>query len=322
MKNQTKLLMSLLVLTSLTTFAAPFDRSRIAADAKWVVHANMEQFAASELGKQVAEKLEETEGASKFNNLKQFLSFDPLKDIKELTLYGTDFSRDNGAAIIRADYDKDKFLSMLKEKPGYEELKLSDHTVYHWQADVPTSSEENLVPMKDHYAGTYSDNFLLVTGDKEMMQAALNVLDGKVANLKANSEFDLGAVPGYAFLTVAGQGFAKAVDQGVVEGQAAIMSKIENLILTFGEKEKNLLLDLNLTTTDDQSALAIKNLMQGLVGMAMLKQDQASQQRQKLIQALNFSTEGSVVKIDLSFPVNDFTEMLKKQDIKLPPTEE
>src|SRR5688500_14917175 len=98
-----------LALLVLRGFGGPFDASKVAADAKWVIHLDFDVFRKTKLGGHITKnliepKLDNTEAIKKLN-----LSIN-LHNISGLTAYGPAFEKDGGGVLVlstTADVKKD-----------------------------------------------------------------------------------------------------------------------------------------------------------------------------------------------------------------------
>src|SRR5688500_8919311 len=128
---------SLLVLASCTVatvFPGPIDQTKIAADAKWVVHLDFDAFRKSALGSHFVSKVVEPQIEAQEFLRSTTLSIN-LTNISSLTAYGPNFEKDGAGVLLlktAADVKKDldtlvgmaslsanekKDLTMVQQKP-------------------------------------------------------------------------------------------------------------------------------------------------------------------------------------------------------------
>src|ERR1041384_7526489 len=108
------------ILTAAPAPASPLQKEQVAADAKWLLHVDLEQFRASKIGSYVTKEILEAKLTKPKEDLKRELNFDlDVNKISSITAYGTDYQRHpdaNGVLVIKTDLDVTKALDGLIEK--------------------------------------------------------------------------------------------------------------------------------------------------------------------------------------------------------------
>ena len=113
--------------------ATPFDPSVVAADAKWYVHFDADLARESKVIGQMREHMLGHEHAKKrLDELKQKLGFDPAKDLHGITYFRIEDEPQSGILIIKADADRQRVASELKQKPDIETTSHDGVEIYSW----------------------------------------------------------------------------------------------------------------------------------------------------------------------------------------------
>jgi hypothetical protein len=97
-------------------------------DAKWVIHINFDHFADSALADRMREKHPEKVKAFR-QWLEQRYGIDPRDDLHSLTLFSNTYAPHTIAAVLTADYDRDKVKQALVDA-GAATAQEGDHTLY------------------------------------------------------------------------------------------------------------------------------------------------------------------------------------------------
>lgn len=178
--------------------AAPLNPKNVPAKAKWVVHVDVERVQSTQLGaKMMASADKEMKAAAECKALLEKYNFDMKRDMKDVTLYGTDYpdfaadmaakmaggkgaSTDGMAAVIHMTFEPAKLLQDAKALPGYQEEKYGAHTI----VSLPSPDAQGGLQVSKDAWGCFSKNQLVAGPSAAAVKAALDVLDGKAACLK------------------------------------------------------------------------------------------------------------------------------------------
>jgi hypothetical protein len=167
--------LALLLSLSGTLSAAPISKSQVPADSKWVMHLDMNQFAAS----QTCRLLVAGQGDSKrfqtmLAHYRTLLGIDPLKDIASLTLFGNEVTGNRGVALISGSLNSKQITKQFSTYPQYSTKKNGRLTVQTW---LDKGSNKPL------WASFYSSRQLILASDEFSLLNSAWVLDGDKPNL-------------------------------------------------------------------------------------------------------------------------------------------
>jgi hypothetical protein len=279
-------------LVALGSFAGPFDPAKVAADAKWVIHLDVDAFRKTAVGRHITEKvlkpkLENNEQIKKLN-----LSLN-LDNISGLTAYGPEFDKNGEGVLVlstSADVKKDldtlvgmaavsgnenKDVAMLQEKP---------FALYSFKDQV--------------FLAPNVGKSVLVAKSRDQLELAREVVLGKKDNLtKATTLRDYPAMPDRAFFVAMAEGFNDAAE---IPPQAQVLRETKGGRVVLGETDENLFLNVVFKTKDEQASTKIQQVLQGLVALVSLSQP--DKEITDLASGSRISSAGKTVSVDLKFP--------------------
>lgn len=287
------ILTGMIMVLSLTFFttqvpAYELQKKYVAADAKWLIHLDFKAFIKTRLWDSIyrEKKVKINHGNDHF--LKE-VSFDVLKDLYSVTVYGVDKGDKNAVVLINGVFDIKKVIEKLKSEEKPETSKYGKVKVYHWD--------------DDDYGAFIGSNLLIITHSRVNMEYAIDVVLGKKQGFKRSAlSKRLKEVPGDALL------FALAGDLSKMIGKHRKMPMMINsskmaLFLAM-ERNNDLKLSLKLHTESPEAA---KNLMQvgnGLLALAKMSGEDLKG-KEKIINSIMISAKGNIVKAKMFIP-SDF----------------
>lgn len=282
--------------------AEPLHRELVAADAKWLVHLDLDQFRASKLGKYftdeiLGKELEKLRTETKFDANKVF------SQLNSITAYGNDFKAGpeaSGLLMIRTDKDTQKILEgfaaqqILQNSNGpIKKIQTEPYVLYGMNNEV--------------FACTHPAGGVLIGKSRKQIELARAILSGKGGNLgapKALMDFPKGR-PGFLYV---------AISEGLV-GDAAILPQAKILQMAnggriiLGEANDKLFLDLTLKGKSAEVTREIQQVIEGMLALASLSQSE-NQDLMQLVKATKVSGDAQSVTLGVEFPVADAIKRL------------
>ncbi len=245
-----------LLLSTLTGIlsAAPLSKPQIPADSKWVMHLDMNQFAAS----QTCRLLANGQGDSKrfqtmLNHYRTLLGIDPLKDINSLTLFGNEVTGNRGVALINGSLNSKQITQQFSTYPQYNTKKNGRLTVQTW------SDKASGKPL---WASFYNSRQLILASDEFSLLNSAWVLDGEKPNLASSKNSPLPfppAQPG-SFFTAVTKGYS-----GTSPTQAMILRNTESANLQLAENSGVVDGAVLLNADSPETAIQIQQILNGLM---------------------------------------------------------
>lgn len=272
-------------------FAAPLSKAQIAADAKWVMHLDMTQFAAS----QTCRILANGQGEAKrfhamLNHYRNLLGVDPLKDIASLTLFGNEVTGSRGVALVGGSLNAKQITRQFSTYPEYTSKKSGKLTLQSWM-DKSTG--------KPLWASFYSSRQLILASDEFSLVNTAWVLDGEKPNLASSKAATLpfpAAQPGN-FFTAVTRGYS-----GTTPTQAMILRNTQSANLQLAENSGVVDGAILLNADSPETALQIQQILNGLMLSAGFADPDSP--LAKLAELSTLSRNGNTMSLKIRCPAN------------------
>ncbi|MCP5520433.1 MAG: hypothetical protein H7A46_02645 [Verrucomicrobiales bacterium] len=286
--------------------AEPLKNQEVAADAKWVLHLDLDALLNTKVGKELGERLLGPKLEAGQAQLKEKLGVDyDWHDLHGFTLYGRDYRaprEGRGVLLIHSGLDLKAGLEAAMKKQG------SSGPVAALQegADALYSLDHKA------YAALAPKQPAIIGQSQDQVEEARAVILGKRAGLSGEGRDEL-QVPkdrnGAFIFVAAARGFA---NEAPLPPQAQVLRKADGLQATLRESGDNLLLNLALLTKDSEVSGQIQQVILGLKALvAMGANDRPEVQR--LAQAIDVGTQGDRVEVTLKIPVQLAMQKLREQ---------
>ena len=170
------------VLTLVAIGRADRNLQQVAADAKWVVHVDVDALRASKVVQNAYHKCMEMhkDAAEHMDKITGIIGMDPRKDLHGITIYAKDFDKCNGVLILHAEVNQTLLKAAVAVAPEHKVTKHGDIEVHTWAAKGPHGSHPA--------AGAFfKPNVLVFGGSADAVAAALDVLAGKSSGVSGTS---------------------------------------------------------------------------------------------------------------------------------------
>jgi hypothetical protein len=282
-------------------FAAPLDLTKVASDSKWLVHLDFDAFRKTKVGlhvngKIVQPKIDQSESLKKAN-----LSIS-LNNISSITAYGSKFEKNgNGVLMITTSADVKKDLDTLcgiSSLSGGEVLKLDTlqpYPIYSFKGDVFIAPNIN--------------NTVLMAKSKEQLENARKVVLGKGTNMSGSETFSEYPAASNTFFFF---GMADGLNEStVIPPQAQVLKETRGGRFVLGEKEDKVFANLIFKGKNEESALKIQQVFQGIVALVSLSQDNPDVT--ELARSAQIVSNGQNVTISVQFPVSKALQHLDER---------
>ncbi len=269
---------------------------QVSSSAKWLVHVDVDAFNASQTGALVKTEIL-AQHADRLEGIKTTFGFDPLQDIRALTLYGEDAARENAVVVARGRFDAEKLIALAKLNPAYEQIPYGALTIRKWH-DAG----------KDGFGCFFAADTLILGGRLDVLRSALDVLGGTKPHLAADTGLGgMAAAANGAILFAAGDGLGGM--QGM-QPNAAILKNSQTASLRVSEVNGELQVEVSLAAPNAEKAEQVVNVLKGMIAAGLLAQDQ-NPVLARLAQAVRLNVEGSQIKLGLAVPVGDVAALIK-----------
>jgi hypothetical protein len=289
-----------LALAVLAATATPLDKTRISAEAKWMLHLDADRLKSTQIGEFILSQILEPKSAKVKQDLQRELDFNlDWRKIRALTAYGSTYQKDDPSGLLIIDsgleFAPALETAIQRDRPGLrvEKLQSNPYPIYHLNRDA--------------YVAVLKGGLLLVSKSRPVIEYGQAVIAGHKPNLGAADT--LNAYPeaptGFFFLALAND-FARLAK---LPPNAAVLKQAEGGRIVLGEREGKLRLNLDIRAKSDDVARQIRQVAEGLVGLAALQAEQHPDLK-TLADTAKVSTTGPWVALGLQFPVPDAIKKL------------
>ena len=293
-----------LLSTCPVVLAGGLVKSNVDADANWVVHADVEKFKETKIASIIDNELKEAGVYEQLDFFKSIFSFNPVEDIKSITIYGKGQDEANAVVIIKGNFDKDVLENLIRQNPYYEEKKHGKYVLHSW------IDEKKVDQGAGRQFGTFHDKDILLGASADSMRKALDVLNGKATNAREKGMFKaLKKSDKSAFIVAAANGVGKIAEQWE---QAMMLKHTKESCLTVGESEGNVYIDLSLQTSSSQTAEELTQLIQGVIAFLNLA-GQEQPQIAELASSIKLTTRKNTVRVHFEHDVDKIYKFVKDE---------
>jgi hypothetical protein len=265
--------------------AVNLQKSIVPAEASWVIHFDLEKFAATQIGDHML-KEEDVLGIGKKNdNFYKKYKINLKEDIDGITVFGMGKGEKNIVACLQGNFDRDYLLGLLKEEESHKEIPYGKYTIHNWD--------------EDEY-GVFADEHLVLMGpNEEAIKLALDVMAGKKANISSSpmNEY-LKEIPSNAFMA------ALVDDISALAGgksKVFIIKKTESAMFSLAEIKENFNIRLNFTVKTLEDAQNMENVLRGLISLANMQLEEMKTEF-KVPEDIVITTKGKKVYVEMNYP--------------------
>lgn len=247
--------LAVVLLVAPGSFAGPVPKSQIPANAKWVMHLDMERFAPSQTCRSL---LAQNEGNGQslqglLARYRSLLGVDPLRDLTSVTAFGEQVTGNRGVALLSGALNPKAVTTRLSGYPSYRTRTNGKVTVHSW---LDKNSGSTL------FACFYTTRLLLMASDEAGLAGATAVLDGSKASLAGGGALPFPAPRPGAFLTAVTRGYAGANPDPI---KAMILRSTDTATLQLAENRGLVDGALALTAISPDAAFQIHQILNGLI---------------------------------------------------------
>jgi len=285
--------------------ADPLDPKRVPADAKWVIHLDMDATRRSQTWDLLAAKIKQEPEQilqGKIDTMSTDLGIKFPDDVHGVTLFGRGFGEQSGAILLDAAMDQAKITAALQANVAFKKISYNSHDILSW-----FDKDNN----KTMY-GCFATPSLAVMADSvEQVQAALDVRDGKTASLKPADALATGK-GSTILLYLAGDGLEELAK---VHPESPMLAQLNSAWVTISQEEGKLVVRAALNAKTSDAAEQIKKMAEGVQSfMAMSGGAEGADHRAKLAAAvmagLALKTSGQTLDAELPVSMENVASFL------------
>lgn len=281
--------------------AEGLQKTSIAADARWVVHFDVQGFLASGLGREITGMIERGEIDADLDEVRQELGIDPLQDLRAVTVYGRGEPDEKDAVVlVTASPAADAVLEHLQQSDDYHRVDAEGLTLHVFE-------DEAYAYVRDTGGG----RLFVVSGDPQRVAGAVRVLDGQERNLLQSSTPALTGTPRPgSFLFVE---FADLAALDDIDFDSYTMENAHGLVVEAGQSAGHLFVDASVDTGDLTQAQNLAQVIQGAKALVSLAGgDDVPPAARELIQSIQVQAMGTRISVHLDAPVASLVELMRQ----------
>jgi len=307
-----------LFLTALTlpTTAGEFRQDWIPRDAIWVAHLDFEALTESSTFGFLAEHTGIREGADRsgkhqidvdlgeLDELRTKYGIDPFEDLRSITAYGLTTRDDQGVFMVHTSSALDGAIAKLREEtPELFDLDSGDYRLLSWSgSDAGFAFVRNVG----------DDRVLMISHDEQTLLDAIEVTEGRRANLTAGGARTLLAEPrAGAFVSLAVADGLQSLDW---DNDSPLAQSARTLRFELGESNGNLFAAGMVETDTVQAARDMVDTARGLMAMARLLggNEPEMQKILPLMNSIRIEEQGAAVQASFSVPIDMILSLVRE----------
>ena len=286
--------------------AGSLDETRVGADAKWIAHLDFDALRASATVRMFAKPWLATDRVQReLAKIRDTIGLDPTEDLHSATHWGSEPKDGRGVLLIAAEVDRQRLEAFLAKQPDYATDTYEGHAIHRW-----THHHGRRGDVTVH--GCFPAAGLLVFGrDPGDLKAAVDVLDGRGANLAAADSSLTGPAPVGTVLDLRATGLAEAD----LPLKSPILRLSKLLRVAVGEHEGTAFVEARLVAKSEEHAPPMRDVMVGAVAFAKLYCND-NEEALNILDVIDVTLQGPTVTLSWQGKAADVVRVIGRQIIK------
>ncbi|MCX7401784.1 MAG: hypothetical protein NTY87_01465 [Planctomycetia bacterium] len=266
--------------------AAPFEQSHVAADAKWMMHFDMDTARESTVVQRayaMAVKMH-PQAEKMLGMVSGMLGMDPRKDLHDATVYGLDTDKQNAIIIVHANANREFLTTMVERAVDHAKTSYGSYELHSW-----THKGWNRDYSGPAVGAFFKDNIIVFARTQAAVKAALDVLDGSAKSIKDSDSMLAGRIrPGSILI-----GRASVVDP---KTRCPVLKEGSSFRVALGENNETIFYRATLQMKTATAAEQVKDVVKGFTSLASLKYGD-DQKAIGLVKAIAVKTDAKTCSI-------------------------
>jgi hypothetical protein len=265
--------------------ATNLQKSFIPAEASWVIHFDLETFAATQIGNHLLNEQDALGLGKKNADFKKKYQIDLLEDIDGITVFGIGMGEENIVACLQGKLNRDFLLELLGAEESHKEIPYGQYTIHNWDGD--------------EYGVFASDKLALMGPNQDAIKLALDVIAGKKANIGSSPMNDyIKEIPSNAFISAMAKDISSLAKGG---SKVFIIKKTESAMFSLAEIKENFNVRLNFTVKTMEDAQNMENVLRGLISLANMQLEEMKTGF-KVPEDIVIATKGKKIFMEMNYP--------------------
>ena len=297
--------LSLLMAPLFPAWAGPLQTAQVGADARWVVHVDVDRLRTTAVGQALMDQLTAGAGGRKMDALAAILGADLRRDLSGATLYGPTTNEADAVVLLAGRLNQQQLETLVKADDGYRAETYQGATVHSW---VDRSKQ----PARRAHAAMLPGGPLVLAGSGPALRGALDVLQGRATALSSDNRHGLALDPSAAatfFLAGADLAGLKSAD---APPKAQTLRQARSGSISLGEEGADSVGRLRLVAATPEGAKLMADAARGLMAVAQLS-DETDAATRELLNSLQIEQQGSEAGLTLRMPAQKVAVWLRVQ---------
>jgi len=272
--------------------ASTVQKSIIPAEADWVIHFDLEKFAATQIGEYLLNEEGTAKLRKKSNQFEKRYKIDILEDIDGITVFGFGKTEKKTVVCLKGNFDRDYLLGLLAVEESHREIPYEKYTIHNWNS---------------HEYGVFADEHLACLGpNEEVIKLTLDVIAGKKANI-ASSPMNsyISEIPSHAFFAAMAKDISALAEEA---SKVFIIKKTESALFTLAEEKENINILLNFSVKTLEDAKNMESVVRGLISLANMQLGE-SHKEIRIPEDVKIETKGQKVLIEINYPTKSLLDL-------------
>lgn len=298
--------------------AGPLQKENIPADAKWLLHWDLEKYRNTDIGRYCEREVLPQKLEKLRTHFKQHFNLDiEWEKYTSLTIYGTEFestNNTNGVLLIKTDSATAKAAetTLIRQAGGAKSQGGSIEA-------IATSSGSLFAINNILFISIQKDGRILAGKSLSQVRKGIDTLRGGSPNFASSHAFaSFPATGNDPFLIAMAEGIG---DHLPLPSNAKILQNAEAVRAVLREKKDKLSLNLVLKANSADACKQLQQAILGLIAFVNISQ-QDNKELIQMAQSASIAASDRLVSLDLNYPVKDaivrLSEFAGSEPVKIP----
>ncbi len=297
---------AILVLAVALAQAGPLDIKQVSADAKWLVHIDVDAMRTSVVLQRLWQRESHRWGdvAARVAAIRDQMCMDPTNDLYGILAYGITPGSPEGVLIVHAAVDRVRFVEKVSKASGYG---TGNHRAFPWHGWVQHDGPA--------ICAFFKPDVLVFAKTQAQAANALDVLDGKSPSVPKDHPLVAEAPPSGTILLIRAIGLADAT----LPFKSPLITHCRSLHIAFGEHQATAFSQINLAVNSPETADRVRTALEGLRAVALL-QYETNPSLIKLLESPKVTIAGATVTAATSATADEVWAAIDKTWNQTPET--
>lgn len=280
--------------------AAPLNQGHVSADAKWVLHVDVDSLKSTQVGQILMQRLTSGQENNKLNALAAMLGTDLRKDLSGVTLFSVSDREEDGVVVLNGRFNTTQLDTIVKANKDYSESTVNGVTVRSW-----TDEKKN----KKSYGAIVSDKMIVMSGGEAAIKAALTAIGGSAPSLvsKKNPALDLDGANSAVVIAAADMASIKSK-----KPNAQTFKQAKSAAASVAEQGADMVGHVTLQTDSAENAQHMADAVRGIVALVQLD-DKTDPKTKEAIAGTKVDLKGTTLDVTLRMPAQTLADAMQKK---------